>query len=97
MHRPLVDERRWRTFTAEARQRGVDSVLSSPLLVADPAAARCPFELEAYLENALEPTARQHNLIVHAINEPVVEAGEDHPVPYIEDPSGTAGAEPDPG
>ena len=41
-----------------------------------------PIELEAYLHGALEPTAHEHDLLVHAINERHVELGGDHPVPY---------------
>jgi hypothetical protein len=44
-----------------------------------------PIELEAYLLGALEPTSHEHNLVAHAINERHVEAGGNHPVPYVDD------------
>jgi predicted DNA-binding ribbon-helix-helix protein len=42
-------------------------------------------ELEAYLYGALEPTAHDHDLVAHALNERFVELGGDHPVPYSDD------------
>ena len=42
------------------------------------------FQLEAYLFGALQPTARDHNVIAHALNERFVELGGNHPVPYDE-------------
>ena len=43
-----------------------------------------PDELEMYLHGALDPTAHEHNLLAHTINERFMERGEDHPVPYSE-------------
>ena len=40
------------------------------------------FEVEAILYNALEPSAHDHDVIVHALNERFTEIGEDHPLPY---------------
>jgi hypothetical protein len=39
-------------------------------------------ELEAYLYGALIPTAHDHDLVAHALNERFVELGGNHPVPY---------------
>lgn len=50
-----------------------------------------PVELDAYLHTALKPTAHEHNLIAHAINEHHVEHGGDHPVPYLDEPTTTTG------
>ncbi len=44
-----------------------------------------PTELEGYLLGALRPSAHEHNLVAHAINERFVELGDDHPVPYVGD------------
>ena len=41
-----------------------------------------PIEVEAYLYGALQPTAHEHDIIAHALNERFVELGGDHPVPY---------------
>jgi hypothetical protein len=41
-----------------------------------------PLELDAYLNGALSPTAHDHDVIAHALNERFVELGRDHPVPY---------------
>jgi hypothetical protein len=41
-----------------------------------------PIEVEAYLYGALRPTAHEHDIIAHALNERFVELGGDHPVPY---------------
>jgi hypothetical protein len=45
-----------------------------------------PIELEAYLHGALRARSYERNLIAHAINERYVELGQDHPVPYDDDP-----------
>ena len=42
-------------------------------------------QLEAYLYGALRPTAHDHDVIAHALNERFTEIGGDHPVPYLED------------
>ena len=42
-------------------------------------------EVEAYLYGALQPTANDHDIIAHALNERFVELGGDHPVPYSDD------------
>lgn len=39
-------------------------------------------EVEGYLYGALHPTAHDHDLIAHALNERFVELGGDHPVAY---------------
>jgi predicted DNA-binding ribbon-helix-helix protein len=46
------------------------------------------FELEAYLFGMLTPTARDHDVIAHALNERFSELGGDHPVAYLGDVSG---------
>ena len=46
-------------------------------------------EVEAYLYGALVPTAHEHDVLVHALNERFVELGGDHPVPYSEDAQAT--------
>lgn len=38
--------------------------------------------LEAYLYGALKPTAHDHDVIAHVLNERFVELGGNHPVPY---------------
>jgi predicted DNA-binding ribbon-helix-helix protein len=40
-------------------------------------------ELEAFLYGALQPTAHDHDVIAHALNERFVELGGNHPVPYL--------------
>jgi hypothetical protein len=42
-------------------------------------------QLEAFLFGALEPSAHDHDVIAHALNERFVELGGNHPVPYLED------------
>lgn len=42
-------------------------------------------EVEAYLYGALQPTAHEHDVLAHALNERFVELGGDHPVPYWDD------------
>ena len=42
-------------------------------------------EVEAYLYGALEPSAHEHDVLVHALNERFTEVGGDHPVPYSDD------------
>ena len=42
-------------------------------------------EVEAYLYGALEPTAHEHDVLVHALNERFVELGGNHPVPYSDE------------
>ncbi|MBA2496350.1 MAG: hypothetical protein H0V33_04515 [Acidimicrobiia bacterium] len=44
-------------------------------------------ELEGVLFGALEPTAHEHDVLAHALNERFSELGGDHPVPYAEDDS----------
>ncbi len=39
-------------------------------------------ELEALLFGALQPTAHEHDIVAHALNERFVELGGTHPVPY---------------
>jgi hypothetical protein len=43
------------------------------------------FELEAYLFGILTPTARDHDVIAHALNERFSELGGNHPVSYLGD------------
>ena len=40
------------------------------------------FELEAFLYGLLSPSAHDHDVIAHAINERFVELGGNHPVGY---------------
>jgi hypothetical protein len=42
-----------------------------------------PFQLEAFLYGALEPSPHDHEVIAHALNERYVELGGDRRVPYI--------------
>ena len=42
-------------------------------------------EVEAYLFGALEPSAHEHDVLAHALNERFVELGGDHPVPYADE------------
>lgn len=46
-------------------------------------------EVDAYLHGALAPTTHDRNLLAAALNERFSELGGDHPVDYIDDPSGT--------
>lgn len=39
-------------------------------------------QLEAYLYGALDPSAHDHDVIAHALNERFVELGGNHPVAY---------------
>lgn len=43
-------------------------------------------ELEAYLFGALKPSAHEHDVVAHALNERFVELGGNHPVPYSNAP-----------
>ena len=42
-------------------------------------------QLEAFLYGALRPSAHDHDVIAHTLNERFTELGGDHPVPYVED------------
>jgi hypothetical protein len=42
------------------------------------------FEVEAFLHGALEPTAHDHDVLAHALNERFIEMGGTHPVPYTD-------------
>ena len=42
-------------------------------------------EVEAILYGALQPSAHDHDVIAHAINERMVELGGNHPVPYVDE------------
>jgi hypothetical protein len=42
------------------------------------------FELEAYLYGVLAPSAHDHDVIAHALNERFSELGGNHPVAYSE-------------
>ena len=42
-------------------------------------------EVEAYLYGALEPSAHEHDVLAHALNERFAELGGDHPVPYADE------------
>ena len=42
-------------------------------------------QLEAFLYNALQPSAHDHDIVAHALNERFVELGGNHPVPYRSD------------
>jgi hypothetical protein len=52
-------------------------------------------DLEAYLAGILEPSAHDHDLIAHALNEFFTERGQNHPVPYLADTDGANEVEPD--
>jgi hypothetical protein len=43
------------------------------------------FELEAFLYGLVTPSAHEHDVIAHAINERFVELGGNHPVAYLRD------------
>ncbi len=43
-----------------------------------------PFQVEAFLAGALEPTPHDHDILAHALNERFSELGGDHPVPYTD-------------
>jgi hypothetical protein len=45
-------------------------------------------ELEAFCFGALEPSAHDHDVLVHALNERFSELGRNHPVRYSEDLEG---------
>ena len=48
-------------------------------------------QLEAFLYDALLPSAYDHDVVAHALNERFVELGGNHPVPYrSNDPAGGA-------
>lgn len=51
------------------------------------------FQLEAFVYGALRPSAHDHDVIAHALNERFVELGGNHPVAYSDDnePSDTPG------
>jgi hypothetical protein len=42
-------------------------------------------DVEAFLADILEPSAHDHDLIAHALNECFTEIGQNHPVPYLAD------------
>ncbi len=42
------------------------------------------FQLEAFLHGALQPSAHDHDVIAHALNERFVELGGNHPVAYLD-------------
>lgn len=44
-----------------------------------------PLEVEAYLHDALEPTAHEHDVLVHALNERFMDLGDSQALPYAED------------
>jgi hypothetical protein len=46
------------------------------------------FDLEAYLFGVLSPSAHDHDVIAHALNERFAELGGDHPVVYVGDVRG---------
>jgi len=46
-------------------------------------------DVEAFLVGILEPSAHDHDLIAHALNEFFTERGQNHPVPYLADTSAT--------
>jgi hypothetical protein len=43
-------------------------------------------QVEAFCYGALEPSDHDHDVVVHAINERFSEFGQNHPIPYSEDP-----------
>ena len=42
-------------------------------------------EVEAFLYGALQPTAHDHDVLAHALNERFVELGGNHPVAYSDE------------
>ena len=42
-------------------------------------------QVEAFLYDALQPSAFDHDVVAHALNERFVELGGNHPVPYRSD------------
>lgn len=48
-------------------------------------------QLEAYCYGALQPSAHEHDVVAHALNERFAELGRDQPVAYSEDKSVGAG------
>jgi hypothetical protein len=50
-------------------------------------------ELEAFLHGLLQPSAHEHDVIAHAINERFVELGKNHPVSYSMDPKPDSGGQ----
>ena len=46
------------------------------------------FELEAFMYGLLSPSAHDHDVIAHAINERFVELGGNHPVGYSSEANG---------
>ncbi len=44
-----------------------------------------PLEVEAYLFGFLVPSAHDHEVLVHALNERFSELGRNHPVPHADD------------
>lgn len=44
-----------------------------------------PLELEAYLFGVVTPSAHDHEVLVHALNERFTELGHNHPVPHSDD------------
>jgi hypothetical protein len=45
-----------------------------------------PLQVEAFCYGALNPSSHDHDVVVHAINERFSELGQDHPIPYADDP-----------
>lgn len=43
------------------------------------------FQVDAVLHGALIPSAHEHDMLAHALNERFVELGGNHPVPYSPD------------
>lgn len=50
-------------------------------------------QVEAFLYGALQPSAHDHDVVAHALNERFVELGGNHPVPYSEDGVEESGAD----
>lgn len=46
-------------------------------------------QLEAFAYGALQPSAHDHDMIAHALNERFVELGGNHPIAYSDDPEPT--------
>jgi hypothetical protein len=42
-------------------------------------------QVEAYCYGALQPSAHDHDVVAHALNERFTELGRNHPVPYAHD------------
>jgi hypothetical protein len=54
---------------------------------------RTGLEVEAFCYGALQPSAHDHDVVAHALNERFVELGGNHPVAYSDQKRGAAAEE----